>query len=170
MFHMPNTDIHTISPFPLGQDNLDYAQYFTGKSWLAELNLKEVAIHNVTFEAGCRNDWHIHHGTGQILICVGGHGWYQEEGQTARALKEGDVVYIAPEINHWHGAATDSAFAHLSLMVLGKEGSGTTWGDRVEDQDYPKLNWEENHILATKESASQEKVYSHEEVWNELGF
>ncbi|MCF0238921.1 MAG: cupin domain-containing protein [Streptococcus gallolyticus] len=135
---MPNTDIHTISPFPLGQDNLDYAQYFTGKSWLAELNLKEVAIHNVTFEAGCRNDWHIHHGTGQILICVGGHGWYQEEGKEAVSLEPGKVIVIPANTKHWHGAKKDSWFSHISVEVPG-ENTSNTWLEAVSDDDYNAL-------------------------------
>ena len=91
-------DLNSISAFPVGEFNKDYAQYFSGKSWLAPLNNEEVGIHNVTFEPTSRNDWHVHHGAGQILVVVGGKGWYQEAGKPAQALATGDVVYIAPEI------------------------------------------------------------------------
>lgn len=131
-------DLEKISDFPLGEENVEYAKYFTGKSYLAFLNDKEVAIANVTFEAGCRNDWHIHKGGGQILVCVGGHGWYQEFGQKPRKLKSGDVVYIAPDVKHWHGAVKDEGFAHLSLMVPHIDNS-SEWLERVSDEEYDKL-------------------------------
>lgn len=83
-------------------------------------------------------NWHIHHGCGQILICVGGHSWYQEAGKNVQLLKSGDVVYIAPEIKHWHGAVSDEAFAHLSLSVP-KEGSSDEWCEPVTDEEYSKL-------------------------------
>lgn len=87
---------------------------------------------------GCRNNWHIHHGGGQILICVGGAGWYQEEGKEPQALKKGDVVYIAPEVKHWHGAVKDQAFAHLSLSVP-QEGASNKWLEPVTDVVYDQL-------------------------------
>lgn len=135
---MERIALEKVSDFALGEENAAFATYFTGKSYLSLLNDKEVSIHNVTFEPGCRNNWHIHHGSGQILICVGGHGWYQESGKDAQLLKSGDVVYIAPENKHWHGAVNDEAFAHLSLSVP-KEGSSNEWCEPVTDEEYSKL-------------------------------
>jgi len=131
-------ELEKTSDFTLGGENLAYAPYFTGKSYLSLLNDKEVSIYNVTFEPGCRNNWHIHHGSGQILICVGGQGWYQEKGKEPQHLKSGDVVYIAPEIKHWHGAAKDEAFAHLSLSVPA-EGASNEWFEPVTDEAYQQL-------------------------------
>ncbi|MCB2311920.1 cupin domain-containing protein [Clostridium tagluense] len=130
--------LENVSDFTLGEENVAFAAYFIGKSYLSLLNDKEVGIYNVTFEPGCRNNWHIHHGCGQILICVGGHGWYQESGKDARLLKSADVVYIAPEIKHWHGAVNDEAFTHLSLSVP-TEGSSNEWCEQVTDEEYNKL-------------------------------
>ena len=83
--------------FGQGEPNTAFARYFTGNSYLKPLTDpgQTVFIANVTFEPGCRNHWHIHHaksGGGQILICVDGEGWYQEDGKPARSLKPGDVV------------------------------------------------------------------------------
>lgn len=128
----------TVSGFALGAPNDGYAQYFSGKSWLAPLNTDEVGIYNVTFEPTSRNNWHIHHGAGQILIVVDGKGWYQAEGEPARALKTGDVVYIAPEVKHWHGATKDSYFSHLALSV-NREGVSATWLEPVSDEQYNQL-------------------------------
>ena len=97
--------------FPIGAPNDAYAAYFTGKSYLAPVSSSQVGIYNVTFEPGCRNNWHIHHaktGGGQILVCVAGRGYYQEAGKPAQLLVPGDVVNIPPEVKHWHGAAPDS--------------------------------------------------------------
>ncbi len=127
--------------FPIGAPNDAYAQYFVGKSYLAPLSGSQVGVFNVTFEPGCRNNWHIHHaksGGGQILICVAGRGWYQEEGKPARALKPGDVVNIAPGVKHWHGAAADSWFSHLALEVPGQETSNQ-WCEPVSDAQYETL-------------------------------
>lgn len=135
---MERKELEKVSDFTLGEENVAYAPYFIGKSYLSLLNDKEVFISNVTFEPACRNNWHIHHGSGQILICVGGHGWYQEYGKEARPLKSGDVVYIAPEIKHWHGAVSDEAFAHLSLSVP-TEGASNEWLEPVTDEEYSKL-------------------------------
>lgn len=135
---MDRKELEKISAFPLGEENTMFAEYFIGKSYLSLLNKEEVGIFNVTFEPGCRNNWHIHHGSGQILICVGGRGWYQEADKNPLSLKSGDVVYIAPEIKHWHGAAADEAFAHLSLSVP-SEGSSNEWLEPVSDEEYGKL-------------------------------
>lgn len=131
-------ELEEISDFTLGEENVTFGEYFTGKSYLSLLNDNEVDVYNVTFEPKCRNNWHIHRGGGQILVCVGGHGWYQEAGKDARLLKSGDVVYISPGVKHWHGAVVDEAFAHLSLSVT-KEGSSTEWLEPVTDKEYEKL-------------------------------
>ena len=112
--------------FPIGQPNEAFAQYFIGRSYLAPVSAEQVGIFNVTFEPGCRNNWHIHHaksGGGQILICVGGRGCYQEWGKKAQKLVPGDVVNIPAGVKHWHGAAPDSWFSHLAVEVPAEEGA-----------------------------------------------
>lgn len=124
--------------FPTGEENVAYNKYFTGTSYLCPVSTEQVFIANVTFEPGCRNFWHIHHaksGGGQILICVRGRGWYQEWGKPARALKAGDVVNIPAGVKHWHGAASDSWFAHLAVEVPGIE-RRTEWCEPVSDAQY----------------------------------
>ena len=124
--------------FPTGEENVAYNKYFTGTSYLCPVSTEQVFIANVTFEPGCRNFWHIHHaksGGGQILICVRGRGWYQEWGKPARALKAGDVVNIPAGVKHWHGAASDSWFAHLAVEVPGIE-TRTEWCEPVSDVQY----------------------------------
>lgn len=106
-----------ISVFPMGEKNEAFAQYFVGQSYLNMLSTERVTIGNVTFEPGCRNNWHIHHKGGQILLCTAGRGYYQEWGKEAPELHPGDVVNIPPEVKHWHGAAKDSWFAHLAVEV-----------------------------------------------------
>ncbi len=110
--------------FPVGDPNDAYAQYFDGQSYLAPVSTEQIPIYNVTFEPGCRNHWHIHHsksGGGQMLICVGGRGFYQEEGKEARELHPGDVVNIPANVKHWHGAAADSWFSHLAIEIEGED-------------------------------------------------
>ena len=124
--------------FGLGAPNAAYAQYFTGRSYLNSLNVHGVGVHNVTFEPGCRNNWHIHHKGGQILLCTDGEGWYQEWQQPAQKLHPGDVVYIAPEVKHWHGAAADEWFAHLAIEVPAPDASNE-WLEPVEDAHYNSL-------------------------------
>lgn len=125
--------------FPLGEANIDYAAYFSGKSYLAPLAVQgEITACNVTFEPGCRNNWHIHHGTGQLLICTAGEGWYQEEGRPARHLKSGDVVEIPAEVKHWHGATQNSWFSHIALSVQ-KEGTSNEWFEPVSEEAYSQL-------------------------------
>ena len=102
------------SLFGRGEPNVAFANYFTGKSYLKTLNTKNIGIYNVTFEPKCRNNWHIHHKGGQILLCTDGEGWYQEEGKQAIKLTPGSVVYIPAEVKHWHGASTVS-YTHLTL-------------------------------------------------------
>lgn len=127
--------------FPRGEPNTAYARYFVGDSHLNILTREGVVIANVTFEPGCRNNWHIHHaskGGGQILLCTSGHGWYQEWDRPARALKPGDVVVIPAGVKHWHGATADSWFAHLAVEVPG-EGLRTEWLEPVDAAGYARL-------------------------------
>lgn len=129
--------------FGLGVPNNAFAQYFVGNSYLKPLtNPQEtVFIANVTFEPGCRNNWHIHHaekGGGQLLLCVDGEGWYQEEGKAARSLKPGDVVTIPAEVKHWHGAKADCWFSHLAVECPGEDTSNE-WLEPVEDAMYYAL-------------------------------
>lgn len=126
--------------FPIGQPNDGFAQYFTGQSYLAPV-ARQLLVCNVTFEPGCRNNWHIHQassGGGQMLICVGGRGWYQEWGKPAQELHPGDVVEIPAGVKHWHGAAKDSWFAHLAIEVPGTE-SRNEWLEPVSDEEYATL-------------------------------
>lgn len=127
--------------FPLGEKNDAYAQYFIGQSYLSVVSKEQVFIANVTFEPGCRNNWHIHHaksGGGQILIVTAGRGYYQEWGKEARELHPGDVVNIPAGVKHWHGAAPDSWFSHLAVEVAGEETS-SEWLEPVTDEVYSKL-------------------------------
>lgn len=129
--------------FGMGEPNVSYAKYFIGQSYLKPLTdpKETVFIANITFEPGCRNNWHIHHadkGGGQLLICVDGEGWYQEEGKPAQNLKPGDVVTIPPEVKHWHGAKKDCWFSHLAVEVPG-ENTSNEWCEPVTDQEYQQL-------------------------------
>ena len=124
--------------FPRGNENSAFAQYFIGKSYLNMLTTQGVSIGNVTFEPGCRNNWHIHHKGGQILLVTAGRGYYQEWGREARELRPGDVVQIPPEVKHWHGAAPDSWFAHLAVEVPAP-GASNEWLEPVSQQEYGKL-------------------------------
>lgn len=127
--------------FPIGAPNDGYAQFFSGKSYLALLSTEQVGIYNVTFEPGCRNNWHIHHaeaGGGQILVCVAGRGWYQAWGEPAQLLTLGDVVNIPAGVKHWHGAAKDSWFSHLAVEVSGVNGRNE-WLEPVTDDQYKSL-------------------------------
>lgn len=131
-------DIKKQSPYPIGELNTAYAKYFVGNSYLYSINNQEVNISNVTFESGCRNNWHIHHGAGQILLCTAGRGYYQEWGKPAQELNVGDTVYIAPEIKHWHGAAPESYFVHIAESVP-NENASNEWLEAVDEEEYLKL-------------------------------
>ena len=128
--------------FPQGGENTAYARYFVGTSYLSILSKDQVFIGNVTFEPGCRNNWHIHRSTrggGQILLVTAGRGWYQEWGKPAQELHPGDVVNIPANVKHWHGAAKDSWFAHLAVEVPGED-TANEWLEAVSDEDYSKLD------------------------------
>ena len=127
--------------FPIGQPNDAFAKYFVGQSYLAPVSMQQVPIFNVTFEPGCRNNWHIHHadkGGGQMLICVGGRGYYQEWGKDAIEMTPGSVVNIPVGVKHWHGAAPDSWFSHLAVEIPGENGSNE-WLEAVSDEQYGVL-------------------------------
>ena len=126
--------------FPIGEPN-PYGQFFVGQSYLAQVSAAQVPMSNVTFEPGCRNNWHVHHaksGGGQMLICVGGRGYYQAWGEAPVEMTPGTVVHIPPEVKHWHGAAPDSWFSHLAIEVEGEETSNE-WLEAVDDESYNAL-------------------------------
>ena len=122
--------------WPKGELNTAYAQYFIGNSYLAPMGGDMV---NVTFEPGCRNNWHIHHGMVQVLVCVYGRGWYQEWGKPAVPLTEGTVIAIPEGVKHWHGAAKGSWMQHLTYHKDVQEGASNEWLEPVSDGVYGKL-------------------------------
>lgn len=118
--------------FPIGEPN-PYGEFFEGQSYLAPVTTEQIPVFNVTFEPGCKNHWHIHHaskGGGQMLICVGGRGYYQEWGKEPVEMTPGTVINIPANIKHWHGAADDSWFSHLAIEIAGEEAS-TEWCEKV---------------------------------------
>lgn len=127
------------NPFGFGDENVAYAKYFIGTSYLNGLvspdDNVDVNVGNVVFEPGCRNNWHIHHDGFQLLLVTAGEGWYQEEGQPARLLKPGDVVTVHEGVKHWHGATKDSWFAHIAITKGSSE-----WLEPVDDQQYNQLS------------------------------
>ena len=130
-----------ITVFARGAKNDAYAKYFVGQSYLNMLSLEQVVIGNVTFEPGCRNNWHIHHadkGGGQILLVTGGRGYYQEWGKEAAEMKPGDCINIPVGVKHWHGAAPDSWFSHLAVECPG-ENTSNEWLEAVTDEIYNHL-------------------------------
>lgn len=138
---MTKEEFNKLNNFGLGKPNIDYAKYFIGNSYLNPLTKDTIFMANVTFEPGCRNNWHIHKaekGGGQILICVAGFGWYQEEGKDAISLEAGDVITIPANVKHWHGAKKDSWFSHIAVEVPG-ENTSNEWLEPVTDLEYNKL-------------------------------
>lgn len=137
-------EFETANMFGTGAPNTGFAQYFIGESFLNPLTDSKTCplfLANVTFEPGCRNNWHIHRadkGGGQILICTAGEGWYQEEGREAISLTSGMVITIPANVKHWHGAKTDSWFSHIAIEVPG-ENSSNEWCEPVSDAEYLKL-------------------------------
>lgn len=144
MKYQTGKDFEVANVFGKGISNEQFAQYFVGESFLnplTDFQNGEFPLFNVTFEPGCRNNWHIHHadkGGGQILICTAGEGWYQEFGKAPQELKEGSVVVIPSGVKHWHGAKKDSWFSHIALEVLG-ENTSNEWIEAVTDDIYEKL-------------------------------
>ena len=121
MKYLNKEDFEKANIFGMGSPNDAFAQYFIGNSYLNPLNEfgeSPVFVANVTFEPGCRNNWHIHkasNGGGQILICIAGEGWYQEEGKEAESLVPGTVITIPANVKHWHGAKQIHGFHTLLL-------------------------------------------------------
>ena len=146
--------------FGTGTPNTAYAQYFIGNSFLNPLTDPKGGLFaaNVTFEPGCRNNWHIHHaekGGGQLLLCTAGEGWYQEAGKPAVSLTPGSVVMIPAEVKHWHGAKKDSWFSHIAVEVPG-EGCRNEWCEPVTDEEYEKLYGESS--MAVKQTAGRDQL------------
>lgn len=140
---MNEKDFEKENVFGKGNFNETYAQYFIGNSYLNPLVDKSspLFLANVTFEPGCRNNWHIHHATnggGQILICIAGYGWYQEEGKKPVSLEPGKVIVIPANVKHWHGAKKDSWFSHISIEVPGDDTSNE-WLEAVSEEEYDNL-------------------------------
>ena len=138
------SEFNAVNVFGKGSPNAAFAQYFSGESFLNPLTDSqngEFPLFNVTFEPGCRNNWHAHHaksGGGQILICTAGEGWYQEEGEAARELVPGTVVVVPAGVKHWHGAKADGWFSHIAIEVPGEDWSNE-WLEPVDDAAFAKL-------------------------------
>jgi hypothetical protein len=133
--------------FPIGELNTGFGEFFSGKNYLAPVSKDQLFILNVTFEPGCRNNWHKHpakSGGGQMLICVGGKGYYQEWGKDAIIMTPGSVVNIPPDVKHWHGATSDSWFSHLAIEIPGEDPTNQ-WLEPVSDEEYNKV--EESFIV-----------------------
>lgn len=144
MKYANKNEFEQANVFGTGEENTAFARYFIGKSFLNPLTDPKkcpLFLANVTFEPGCRNNWHIHHATdggGQLLICTAGEGWYQEEGKQAVSLVPGMVITIPANVKHWHGAKADSWFSHIAIEVPGTDGS-TEWCEPVGDDAYNRL-------------------------------
>lgn len=144
MRYQNKDEFEKANMFGTGKSNTAFEKYFIGESFLnpmTDFQHGEFPLFNVTFEPGCRNNWHIHHadkGGGQILICTAGEGWYQEEGKEPQELKEGSVIVIPEGVKHWHGAKKDSWFSHISIEVPG-ENTSTEWLEPVTDEAYNAL-------------------------------
>ena len=138
---MSEREFPKMSDFPIGEENSMAGQYFIGQSSVSVLTIDQVPSFNVTFEPGCRNNWHIHHADsrgGQLLICIYGRGWYQEWGKEPRELHPGDIVNIPAGVKHWHGAAKDSWFQHIAQEIPG-DNSRVEWLEPVDDEQYGRL-------------------------------
>lgn len=128
-----------FSVWPKGERNTAYAKYFIGESYLAPMDAQDGGPVNVTFEPRCRNNWHIHHNSVQVLICVAGRGWYQEEGKEAVEMLPGTVIVVPAGVKHWHGAAKDSWFQHLTYTTKVGGNASNEWLEPVTDEEYDKL-------------------------------
>lgn len=138
-FVQTKDEFQMSTSYPIGSPNDGYAKYFIGQSYLAPMDAENGGPINVTFEPRCRNNWHIHHKSVQVLICVSGRGWYQEWGKEAVEMTSGTVIAIPTEVKHWHGAAKDSWFQHLSYMTRVEEGASNEWLEPVGDDVYDTL-------------------------------
>ena len=145
MKYLSYEEFEKANVFGKGAFNEAFAQYFTGNSYLNSLTVpgrSPIFLANVTFEPGCRNNWHIHHaksGGGQILICTAGEGWYQEEGKEAQTLTPGTVVVIPEGMKHWHGAKKDTWFSHIAFDAPGED-PFNEWCEAVTDEEYSRLD------------------------------
>ena len=137
VFSEEHSPVQTVdfSLWPKGEPN-PYGAFFVGQSYLASMG---GGLMNVTFEPGCRNNWHIHHGQVQVLVCVAGRGWYQEWGKPAVQMVPGTVIAIPEGVKHWHGAAAESWFQHLTYHTDIKEGASNEWLEKVDDAHYNSL-------------------------------
>lgn len=140
---MNKEEFYKSNVFGEGEPNTNFSKYFIGNSYLNPLTnpSETIFLANVTFEPGCRNNWHIHHATkggGQILVCTAGEGWYQEEGKETVELKPGKVITIPANVKHWHGAKKDCWFSHIAIEVPG-DNTKTEWCEPVQDEEYNKL-------------------------------
>ena len=140
---MEEKEFEKVNMFGKGNPNDAFAKYFVGNSYLNPLvdSTSSIFLANVTFEPGCRNNWHIHHASkngGQILICTAGYGWYQEEGKEAVSLEPGKVIVIPANVKHWHGAKKNSWFSHIAIEVPGED-TKNEWCEEVTDEEYNKL-------------------------------
>ncbi len=140
---MNKEEFEKVNVFGLGEPNVNFAQYFIGNSYLNPIAKTDsgISFANVTFEPGCRNNWHIHKaksGGGQVLICTAGYGYYQEEGKKVQKLSPGKIVVIPANVKHWHGAQPDSWFSHIAVEVPG-EGPENEWLEEVNDDYYKHL-------------------------------
>jgi quercetin dioxygenase-like cupin family protein len=141
---MNREEFEKLDAFGIGAPNTAFAQYFIGESFLkplTDIHNGEYPVFNVTFEPGCRNNWHIHHATaggGQVLICTAGEGWYQEWGKEPVSLEPGKVIVIPANVKHWHGAKANSWFSHITFEPAGKDTSNE-WLEAVDDEAYSKL-------------------------------
>ena len=143
MIKMNKEVFDKLNVFGLGQPNDAFAEYFSGQSYINMLAKTDngIGFMNVTFEPGCRNNWHIHKsksGGGQVLICTAGYGYYQEEGKPVQKLSPGDIVVIPANVKHWHGSRPDSWFSHIAVEVPGEETSNE-WLEPVTDNEYRKI-------------------------------
>lgn len=136
------TEHHFDQPFPQGQPNGAFAQYFTGRSYLAPLTDGVPVVSNVTFEPGCRNNWHVHHGTDgggdQVLLCTAGSGWYQADGSDPVSMEPGTTIRVPAGTKHWHGAKADSWFSHIAFITPGAD-VRNEWLEPVDDERYGQL-------------------------------
>lgn len=142
---MNKEEFEKVNVFGLGEPNVNFAQYFIGNSYLnplTDMSKTNLFLATVTFEPGCRNNWHIHHaksGGGQILICTAGYGWFQQEGEEAISLEPGMVITIPANVKHWHGTKKGSWFSHIAIEVPGEETSNE-WCEALSDEEYNKLS------------------------------
>lgn len=155
-------EIPAISNFPIGEKLPEkFSRFFVGQAYMATLTQDKklnCPVMNVTFEPGCRNNWHRHSG-GQILIAVGGKGYYQARGESTRLLLPGDIVEIPADMEHWHGASSDCWFSHLAIET-NPQSNENTWLETVNDEEYAKAVASSSTVLTPR--LGKEAVKNHE--------